>query len=102
MKVGMPKEAVANKCVLDGGDVAVLELSPDALIPLTSVDSSSGGGILSDLLKGVKLDDAEKRVLPSATPDGNSVAIQDHPVFSKYFKMLKVKGYSIGYYEYHE
>ena len=62
LKVGLPKGAVKNKMIQEGVDPTILDKDPCELIS-----------------RDEKTEDS--------TP---MVAVQDHPVYSKYFKMLKV------------
>ena len=66
LKVGLPLALVQAKMQPDGADPKVLEGSPDALIPL------------SDPAKAA----------PAVT-QAQLVALSEHPVYSKYFKMLR-------------
>jgi hypothetical protein len=62
LKVGMPREAVAAKMKLEGvNDVSMLDKDPSEFVPLYS----------------------------DTVMDGY-VRIKDHPIYSKYIKMLKV------------
>ena len=64
LKVGLPKESVKAKMKLEGVDSTVLDRNPKDLIPLENP--------------------------PDKKAEEDMIAVQDHPVFSKYFKMLKV------------
>ena len=67
--------AVKHKAQQDGFDPAVLDNSPDALIPRTTASTST----------------KECASAASATgADVQLVALKDHPDYSKYFKMMRV------------
>jgi hypothetical protein len=69
-KAGIPLAAVRVKMTQEGLNPALLDYAPSDLVPL-------------DLLK--------KAETPAAVEsEGEMVACKDHPLYSKYFKMLKV------------
>lgn len=60
MKVGVPLDSIKGKMVAEGLDPKILEKDPNELIPLQDED------------------------------EGPKVPVSEHPVYSKFFKMLKV------------
>jgi len=66
LKVGLPKEAVKAKMQQEGADPNMLDKNPDDTISLSDKKPAS------------------------EVKEGPKIAAQDHPVYSKYFKMLKV------------
>ena len=65
IKVGLPKENVKLKMKQEEKNPDWLDKDPSELVPLDESSSSDGGG-------------------------GATVAVSEHPIYSKYFRMLKV------------
>jgi len=63
LKVGLPKETVKAKMKQEGADPDMLDKAPTDKITLEN---------------------------PTNTSTANEVALEEHPVYSKYFKMLKM------------
>jgi hypothetical protein len=68
LKAGIPSPAVKAKMTAEGFDSDLLDRSPTDLVPL----------------------DLPKKTEAAAEGEGEMVPCKDHPVYSKYFKMLKV------------
>eukprot|EP01033_Poteriospumella_lacustris_P000385 gene385-247_t len=71
LKVGVPKELVALKMTQDGFDGKIIQLDPAQPLPAEYAEAM------------------EKRVAENATTAAK-VPVGEHPVYAKYFKMLKL------------
>jgi hypothetical protein len=72
LKVGLPRDAIKAKMQHEGMNPAYLDKNPSDMIPL------EGGA------------EGDKPVGPGAGT-GPMVPVSEHPLYNKYFKMMKVK-----------
>lgn len=109
LRLGCPREAVKQKLIMDGMDPVILDMGPDAVYEevqdrITNINPVSS---LQDDIKSIRAppDDNEKTIAPypvrsahlqeqekESLPSSRSVdtLLQDHPLYEKYFKMLKI------------
>jgi hypothetical protein len=110
LKVGLPKEMVINKMKQDGcySDIAILDLNPDQSLPPNFVSSSKSAAKpppppLNPTSRphaplpprpppaGPRPPPLPLSSLPKGSPaDGPMVPVSEHPLYGKFFKMLKV------------
>ncbi len=88
LKMGIPLPAVKIKMTQEGEDSAIIDRNP---MDLYSLDSSVKK---TALISSIPSQDTEEKppVLPADTDSTNEdlVPLKDHPIYSKYFTMLKV------------
>ena len=73
LKSGVSKEAVMNKMKLEGVDPSMIDKKPDEVVYMEE--------------KQISATDNNNN---STDNDNESVKVSDHPIYNKYFKMLKV------------
>ena len=85
LKVGLPRDAIKAKMQHEGMNPAYLDKDPSELVPIdgaaASSSSSAGGGGGGSNNGG---NDAP------GGGGGTKVAVSEHPLYAKYFKMMKV------------
>ncbi|CAN0465613.1 unnamed protein product, partial [Hapterophycus canaliculatus] len=99
LKMGMPRGAALQAMSKAGADHAVLD-APDALLPLSADQQAEFAERQKEAAAAAsaalpEAGDRSRRgeggaASPAAGPPEGMVAAKDHPVFFKYFKMLKM------------
>jgi hypothetical protein len=115
IKVGLPKESVKAKMQIEGVDPAILDISPDDMVPASSSsvqkvaakDHPTFAKYFKMLKTGVPIDAVRLKMraegvdatyidknpddqIPLEIETEQMVPLADHPIYSKYFRMLKV------------
>ena len=76
LKVGLPRDAIKAKMQHEGMNPTFLDKDPNEIIPLEIISSTT------------KSDDTNNG--NNGTSNENKISVADHPIYSKYFKMMKV------------
>ena len=97
LKVGLPRDAIKAKMQHEGMNPAYLDKDPAELIPIdsnssnsSSSSSSSSGASSSSSSGGNGNAAASSGNDEGAQGGGTKVAVAEHPLYAKYFKMMKV------------
>ena len=92
LKVGLPRDAIKAKMQHEGMNPAYLDKDPSELVP---IDGSSAGGGSSSGGGGHGAGASSSSSIHNGGNDaagggGTKVAVSEHPLYAKYFKMMKV------------
>ena len=100
LKVGLPRDAIKAKMQHEGMNPAYLDKDPAELIPIdsnnSSSSSSSSSGASSSSSNSSSSSGGNGNAAASSGNDegaqggGTKVAVAEHPLYAKYFKMMKV------------
>jgi hypothetical protein len=102
LKVGLPRDAIKAKMQHEGMNPAYLDKDPSELVPIdisssnaaSSSSSSSGGSSSSSSSggggNGAAADSSGGGNDEGVHGGGTKVAVAEHPLYAKYFKMMKV------------
>ena len=76
LKVGLPRDAIKAKMQHEGMNPTFLDKDPNEIIPLEIISSTTNSDDTNNGNNG--------------TSNENKISVADHPIYSKYFKMMKV------------
>ncbi|KAF1789592.1 Tensin phosphatase, lipid phosphatase domain [Phytophthora cactorum] len=88
LQMGLPEGAVRQKMQVDGVDERALDLGGDAMMGLP--EGAVRQNMKTDGVDERALDLGGDALVSELTAQKNDVKLQDDPVYSKYFKMLKM------------
>ena len=75
LKVGLPRDAIKAKMQHEGMNPTFLDKDPNEIIPLEITSATS---------------DSDEANSNNGNNNENKISVADHPIYSKYFKMMKV------------
>ena len=98
LKVGLPRDAIKAKMQHEGMNPAYLDKDPSELVPIditASSSSSTGGGGTGGNANASSSSSSSGAGGGGGSNDGvggggTKVAVSEHPMYAKYFKMMKV------------
>ena len=95
LKVGLPRDAIKAKMQHEGMNPAYLDKEPTELVPIDIAASSSSAGGASGGNANASSSSSSSGAGGGGSNDGQGgggtkVAVSEHPMYAKYFKMMKV------------